>query len=192
MDRHRTTRTRPGMKAGLLVLAMLLTAGCASREPIGKVSLRVNLDKEVYKEVLKEDGTSAWEVVAGVGIGFSKGGEVSAGGGLMVLIPLTNEIAIVGYNIDRLSEVAFRQSIKWGDHTYDVDVYTKDMIVVMEGSGPRGKINKYIGELHHGDAAKSYEVVLRKIEPPAKPAEPAPATAPQPSPVPATSGATSP
>ncbi len=136
-----------------LVVSLFLLAGCATREPLARTAITVELDKATYKTLVERAGSSSVGVGAGAGASFGSGGSRSVGLGIGVSFQLTNEVRLVGADADNLNRSSFDLGLRWGANTLDAPIYHKRIAVLLVGSGPSGRISRQVGELTVGSLA---------------------------------------
>ncbi len=132
----------------LPVLAVvLILAGCATREPLARTAISVELDKATYKTLVERAGSSSVEVGAGAGASFGSGGSRSVGVGIGVSFQLSTEVRLVGVDAANLDRRSFDLGLRWGANTLDAPLHHPHVIVLLVGSGPGGRISRQVGEL---------------------------------------------
>ena len=144
-----------------VLIAMLVLAGCSTREPLARTAITVELDKATYKTLVERAGSSSVGVGAGAGASFGSGGSRSVGVGIGISFQLTNEVRLVGADAANLDRSSFDLGLRWGANTLDAPLYHPHVIVLLVGSGPSGRISRQVGELRTtGLAAGGYQLKI--------------------------------
>ena len=149
------------IKLSFVLLFVFNLVGCSSRQPIGMINVKINLNKEIYKEIVSKDGISSFQTMIVLSLGKTEGGIIyDSGSGIN--IPITEEIKIMGLNADNMLEKSFSMDLKWGDNDFEIPILYSKNVVYISGHGPSGKINKYIGKIDYNDSSNKYEINIIK------------------------------
>ena len=143
----------------LVLAATFILAGCATRQPVGTLHVSVHLPEDVYKEMVKAEGSTALEARSSTGMVIGSGGS-GAFQSVGLSFPLSTTLQLIGKDQTDLDQTSFTQELDWGDHSYDIPVYASANTVFFTGRGPGGKISRLVGTLSSAGLTTAYTLTL--------------------------------